>query len=132
MASQPGTHGSSTSADSERVLAVKSSLSGIGWKKERRGVLRDFVNIVHTTTFHAYSFAKHILLKELDKPNFRFEKYISVGFFTEVWLALIQRETKHTEGTTAEFRAVIYSHLDDYLRIARYQPLVLLYAQQSA
>ncbi|KAI8057811.1 hypothetical protein BDF22DRAFT_602387, partial [Syncephalis plumigaleata] len=51
-----------TSANSERVLAVKSSISGIGWKEERRGVLRDFVNIVHTTTFHAYSFAKHILL----------------------------------------------------------------------
>ncbi|KAI8056063.1 hypothetical protein BDF22DRAFT_732178 [Syncephalis plumigaleata] len=94
MASQPGTNGSSTSADSERVLAVKSSLSGIGWKKHH-DVLRDFVNIVHTTTFHAYSLLKYIFLEQQHNRHFDMEKYIRVDFFKEVWLSLIKPKKAH-------------------------------------
>ncbi|KAI8047867.1 hypothetical protein BDF22DRAFT_462002 [Syncephalis plumigaleata] len=134
MASQPGTHGSSTSADSERVLAVKSSISGIGWKKERRGALRDFVDIVHTTTFHAYSFAKYIFLREYkDNPNFKFEEYICEDFFKQVWLSLVTRTRKgRPKPETIKLRKFIKKHLDDYLKFARYQPPELAYADQSA
>ncbi|KAI8058110.1 hypothetical protein BDF22DRAFT_616097 [Syncephalis plumigaleata] len=133
MASQPGTNGSSTSANSGRVLAVKSSISGIGWKKERRGALRDFVNIVHTTTFHAYAFAKYIFLKEHNKRNFKFENYIREDFFKQVWLSLIKRTEKGTtKEKTVRHRKFIKKHLKDYLKLTGYQPPVLAYADQSA
>ncbi|KAI8053376.1 hypothetical protein BDF22DRAFT_743303 [Syncephalis plumigaleata] len=132
MASQPGTHGSSTSADSERVLAVKSSISGIGWKKHH-DVLRDFVDIVHTTTFHAYAFAKYIFLKEHNKRNFKFENYIREDFFKQVWLSLIKRTEKGTtKEKTVRYRKFIKKHLKDYLKLTDYKPPELAYAQQSA
>ncbi|KAI8052248.1 hypothetical protein BDF22DRAFT_633594, partial [Syncephalis plumigaleata] len=133
MASQPGTNGSSTSANSGRVLAVKSSLSGIGWKKHH-DVLRDFVNIVHTTTFHAYSFAKYIFLREYkDDPNFKFEEYICEDFFKQVWLSLVTRTRKgRPSPKTIQLREFIKKHLGNYLEFARYQPPELAYADQSA
>ncbi|KAI8048544.1 hypothetical protein BDF22DRAFT_779127 [Syncephalis plumigaleata] len=113
MASQPGTHGSSTSADSERVLAVKSSLSGIGWKR-RRGVTR---------------FCKH----QHNKRNFKFENYIREDFFKQVWLSLIKRTEKGmTKEKTVRHRKFIKKHLKDYLKLTGYQPPVLAYADQSA
>ncbi|KAI8050516.1 hypothetical protein BDF22DRAFT_634998, partial [Syncephalis plumigaleata] len=120
MASRPGTHGSSTSADSGRVLAVKSSLSGIGWKRHY-DELRNFINIVHTTTFHAYSLLRYIFLKEQHNPHFQLEEFIDEEFFRQVWLSL----------KTIQLRAFIGNYLGDYLKIARYQLPVLAYADQS-
>ncbi|KAI8053888.1 hypothetical protein BDF22DRAFT_644024 [Syncephalis plumigaleata] len=132
MASQPGTHGSSTSADSGRVLAVKSSLSGIGWKRHY-DELRNFVNIVHTTTFHAYALAKYIFLKEHNKRNFKFENYIREDFFKQVWLSLIKPTRKSTpKEKTVRYRKFIKKHLKTYLKLTDYQLPELAYAQQSA
>ncbi|KAI8058156.1 hypothetical protein BDF22DRAFT_629711, partial [Syncephalis plumigaleata] len=132
MASQPDTNGSSTSADSGRVLAVKSSLSGIGWKRHY-DELRDFVDIVHTTTFHAYALAKYIFLKEQHNPHFHLEDYIDEKFFRQVWLSLVKRTQEgYPKEKTIQLRAFIGNYLGDYLKIARYQLPVLAYADQSA
>ncbi|KAI8056096.1 hypothetical protein BDF22DRAFT_324147 [Syncephalis plumigaleata] len=132
MASQPGTHGSSTSADIERVLAVKSSLSGIGWKKHH-DVLRDFVNIVHTTTFHAYSLLKYIFLEQQHNRHFDMEKYIRVDFFKEVWLSLIKPKKAHgPQEKTGRYRAFLDDHVRAYLVHTGYKKPELAYAQQSA
>ncbi|KAI8047093.1 hypothetical protein BDF22DRAFT_628744, partial [Syncephalis plumigaleata] len=138
MASQPETPVSSTegssqsAAGSERVLSVKSSLSGIGWKKEYHDVLRHLVNTVHTTTFHAYSFLKYIFLKEQSNPNFKFEDYVHFDFFREVWLSLLNRQTRSPKKKTAEFRKLIGGHWDGYYTITGYQRPVFDNAGQSA
>lgn len=37
-------------ASCDRILSVKSSIDGIGWNEQYRERLKNFVNIVHTTT----------------------------------------------------------------------------------
>ncbi|KAI8053320.1 hypothetical protein BDF22DRAFT_607273, partial [Syncephalis plumigaleata] len=103
------------------------------WKKEYHDVLRDFVNIVHTTTFHAYSFSKYIFLSKFEKDaDFKFEEYICKELFKQVWLSLVKRETKHTKGTTAEFRELISEHWDGYHTATGYQKPDFVKADQSA
>ncbi|KAI8050429.1 hypothetical protein BDF22DRAFT_604219, partial [Syncephalis plumigaleata] len=121
-------------ADSERVLSVKSSLSGIGWKKEYHDVLRHLVNTVHTTTFHAYSLSKYIFLSGFEgSASFEFKKYVHKDFFKEVWLSLLNRTTCQTRTEkTAEFRKLISDHWDDYHTITGYQKPKFDKADQSA
>ncbi|KAI8054313.1 hypothetical protein BDF22DRAFT_775088 [Syncephalis plumigaleata] len=129
------TEGSSQSAaDSERVLSVKSSLSGIGWKKEYHDVLRHLVNTVHTTTFHAYSLSKYIFLSEFEgNASFEFKKYVHKDFFKEVWLSLLNRKTKsQIKGRTAELRELISGHWDGYYTATGYQKPDFVKADQSA
>jgi hypothetical protein len=72
---------SSSLAPGDRILAVKSSADGIGWNDLHRETLESFVERVHTTTMHAYSFSKFIFLRELQDINFRIQEYINKDFF---------------------------------------------------
>ncbi|KAI8052310.1 hypothetical protein BDF22DRAFT_620815, partial [Syncephalis plumigaleata] len=141
MASPPGTKVSSTkgrpksSASGGRVLSVKSSISGLGWADKYRGVLSDLVNTVHTTTFHAYAFAKYIFLSEFEgNADFKFEEYICEDFFKEVWLSLVKRARERTiqKEETVKFRKLISKHWNGYHTATSYQRPKLANAGQSA
>ncbi|CEG76128.1 hypothetical protein RMATCC62417_11065 [Rhizopus microsporus] len=96
---------SSSLAPSDRILAAKSSVDGIGWNDLHRETLESFIERVHTTTMHAYSFSKFIFLRELSRARAR----------------LIIR-----------YCELIDQCLDDYLTITNYQRPNFVFAQQPA
>src|SRR3972149_2070782 len=71
---------SSSLAPGDRILAVKTSADGIGWNDLYRETLESFVERVHTTTMHAYSFSKLIFLRELEDMDLTY-KNISTRIF---------------------------------------------------
>ena len=124
---------SSSLAPGDRILAVKSSVDGIGWNDLHRETLESFVERVHTTTMHAYSFSKFIFLRELQDMNFRIQEYINKDFFKEVWLSLVNYSRGRARARLIiEYRELINRHLVDYLAITNYQRPDFVYAQQSA
>ena len=124
---------SSSLAPGDRILAVKSSVDGIGWNDIHCETLESFVECVYTTTMHAYSFSKFIFLRELQDMNFRIQEYINKDFFKEVWLSLVNYSRGRARARLIiEYHELINRHLDDYLRITNCQRFNFVYAQQSA
>ncbi|KAG1436521.1 hypothetical protein G6F56_013526 [Rhizopus delemar] len=80
------TSGSLTGGD--RIMSVKSCITGIGWRAQYLPILEQFVATVSIITNHAYSFSKFIFLRELDNgTDFDMASYINKDFFSEVWLS---------------------------------------------
>ncbi|PHZ12603.1 uncharacterized protein RHIMIDRAFT_237523, partial [Rhizopus microsporus ATCC 52813] len=113
---------SSSLAPGDRILAVKSSVDGIGWNNLYRDTLESFVERVHTITMHAYSFSKFIFLRELQDMDFDIQEYINKNFFKEVWLSLVDYSRGRARAQNIiRYRAVIDQYLGDYLTITSYQ-----------
>ncbi|KAG1450752.1 hypothetical protein G6F56_008256 [Rhizopus delemar] len=107
----------------DRIISVKSSITGIGWKEQYLPILEQFVTTVSITTNHAYSFSKFIFLRELDNgTDFDMASYINKDFFSEVWLSLIDYTRKRVRAAkTVMYRTLIARYLDTYLTAANYQ-----------
>ncbi|OZJ06846.1 hypothetical protein BZG36_00040 [Bifiguratus adelaidae] len=117
----------------DRIMVVKGSITGIGWRNDLIPVLQEFVTTVHTTTFHAFSFAKYIFMAELDEhPEFDMAPWINKDFISEIWLSLVQYQEGRVRERTARFRGLIRRHLQGYLQITGYVKIPLQFAQQSA
>ncbi|CEG72438.1 hypothetical protein RMATCC62417_07997 [Rhizopus microsporus] len=124
---------SSSLAPGNRILAVKSSVAGIDGNDLHRETLQSFVERVHVTIMHAYSFSKFIFLRELQDMNFRTQEYINKDFFKGVWLYMINYSRGRARARLIiHYQELINLHLDDYLRITNYQRPSFVYAQQSA
>jgi hypothetical protein len=143
---------SSSLAPGDRILCVKSSVTGIGWNEIHRRRLENFVETVNLTTTHAYSLLKYIFLHEFEEnEDFAIEDFLNKYFFAEVWLSLIVYATGNVETSivkyafsltiyptgnvgqvTAERRQFINPYRDRYLQIAGYARRHLTYGQQTS
>ncbi|KAG1441417.1 hypothetical protein G6F56_011492 [Rhizopus delemar] len=118
------TSGSLTGDD--RIISVKSFITGTGWIAQYLPILERFVTTVSIATNHTYSFSNFIFLHELDNgTDFDMASYINNDlFFSEVWLSLIDYNRKRVRATkTVMYRTLIVRHLDAYLTAASYQRL---------
>lgn len=117
-----------------RILTVKSSIRGIGWKSEYLPVLQELMSKVNTITTHAYASSKHIFLSELGRNDtFNLNQLISQDFFVEVFLSLIDRTTT-TRATdkTLSYRQLIDKYSNEYAAMSGLPHIQLPYAQQVA
>ncbi|EIE85795.1 hypothetical protein RO3G_10505 [Rhizopus delemar RA 99-880] len=74
-----------TLAFGDRILPIKSVIDGIGWKEQYRKQSEGFINIIYTTTAHAYSSSKFIFLCALqDGVRFDIASYVNKKFFSKV------------------------------------------------
>ncbi|KAI7893160.1 uncharacterized protein EV154DRAFT_159693 [Mucor mucedo] len=107
----------------DRIITVKSSITGIGWKQSSLTTLHNFVRVVHTTTKHAYYFSKYIFLNELQAdPQCDLKEYINKEFFAEVWLSLVDYTKGNARAEKAiKYRNYISRYLPSYLNITNYQ-----------
>ncbi|KAL9536462.1 hypothetical protein MBANPS3_012633, partial [Mucor bainieri] len=118
--------------------SIKCSLNTIAFNQDYRENLNRYITIVNDTTMHAFSLLKFILLDELQRdpafdPFQQGHEQLSVRFFHEVWLSLINRVPATTMSTeTAERRAVIQPYNEQYTAIANYTLPTLTYSQQAA
>ncbi|KAI7867836.1 hypothetical protein BDF14DRAFT_1692424, partial [Spinellus fusiger] len=68
-----------------KIIAVKSSIAGIGWKQQYLLLLKTLVSIVHILVTHAFAFLKYIFIQELgNNPTFALEDFSNVDFYSEV------------------------------------------------
>ncbi|CEG75083.1 hypothetical protein RMATCC62417_10189 [Rhizopus microsporus] len=117
----------------DRILVVKSSVDDIGWNDLHRETLESYVERMHITTMHAYSFSKSIFLRKLQDTNFRIQGYINKDFFKVVWLSLVDYSRGQARARLIiDYCESIGQYLDDYLTITNYQRPNFVYAQQSA
>jgi hypothetical protein len=73
-----------------KIVTVKSSIAGNGWKPQYISLIKTLVANVHTLVLHTFSFLKYIFSHELENnPVFPLEDFINVDFFKEVFLSLI-------------------------------------------
>jgi hypothetical protein len=152
----PGSSASSMSTSSafapaDRILCVKSSVTGIGWNEIHRRQLEDFAETVNLRTSHAYSLLKYIFLHGFEEnEDFSIEDFLNKNFFAEVWLSLTVYAgnielfivkyafslTIYPTGSvgpvTAERRQFINLYRDRYLQIAGYARRQLAYVQQTS
>ncbi|KAG1457607.1 hypothetical protein G6F56_006577 [Rhizopus delemar] len=134
MDSESGTMSTSGSlTGGDRIISVKSSITGIGWRAQYLPILEQFVTTVSITTNHAYSFSKFTFLHELDNgTDFDMASYINKDFFSEVWIALIDYNKERVRAAkTVIYHTLIKHHLDAYLIAASYQQPQLLFQQYS-
>lgn len=85
-----------------KIIAVKSSITGIGWKPQYVPLLRTLVSTVHTIVTHTFAFLKYIFIQELENdPGFALEDFANVDFYREVFLSLLQsyKPTRQTKST---------------------------------
>ncbi|KAI7861564.1 hypothetical protein BDF14DRAFT_1706507, partial [Spinellus fusiger] len=68
-----------------KIIAVKSSITGIGWKPQYLLPLKTLVSTVHILVKHTFAFLKYIFIQELENnPAFALEDFANVDFYSEV------------------------------------------------
>ena len=116
-------------------MAVKCTISGIGWNPEYRGALQDLVKDVNELTTHAYLFARFLFIRELHHdPTFDLEHFVTKDFFVEVFLSLTTRTPidSRASNRTLEYKQLIRSGLPMYRMLCGFRPIQLPNAQQIA
>ena len=132
--------GSSMSADKNKaplkIITVKSSVNGIGWKHAYRSRLLDLVSNVNTLVTHTYAFLKYIFTNELDKNNtFNLSLYTNTDFFREVFLSLTENYKTHkskTNKTLQSYKDLLLKHRLNYLILSKHRLVKLTYSHQIA
>jgi hypothetical protein len=65
-----------------KIIAVKSSIAGIGRKLQYISLLKALVANAHTLVLHIFSCLKYIFIHKLENnPAFPLEDFINVDFF---------------------------------------------------
>ncbi|KAI7897484.1 uncharacterized protein BX663DRAFT_415723, partial [Cokeromyces recurvatus] len=65
-----------------KVITIKSSISGIGWKPEYLPRLEKFVRTINTLVIHTFALIKFIFISELKRCEaFNIEKYAEKDFY---------------------------------------------------
>ncbi|KAI9362710.1 hypothetical protein BD770DRAFT_466065 [Pilaira anomala] len=100
-----------TDGNDKKVMTVKSSITGIGWKPQYLSILKKLVHDVHVIVTHTYSFTRYIFIQEL---NLNLEEYAVQGFYKEVFLSLLD------------------NYREKYCRDSSFTPIKLPSAQQIA
>ncbi|KAK9762925.1 hypothetical protein K7432_010856 [Basidiobolus ranarum] len=113
-----------------KIIAVKSSIAGIGWKP--RYVPQLIVANVHTLVSHAFAFLKYIFTHELEHNSaFLLEDFINVGFFKEVFLPPLNNYKPDKQKASTESKAykdLILQYRDKYFQCCSYEPVNMKYA----
>ncbi|KAI9366527.1 hypothetical protein BD770DRAFT_438661 [Pilaira anomala] len=121
-----------TDGNGKKVMTVKSSITGIGWKPQYLSILKKLVHDVHIIVTHTYSFTRYIFIQELN-PNL--EEYAVQGFYKEVFLSLLDSKTVNVNrlsGKVKAYREMINKYKASYCRDSSFTPIKLPSAQQIA
>jgi hypothetical protein len=123
-------------APPQKVAAVKSSITDIGWKDRYKQSLMKLVNDVNMIVTHTYFFLKFIFINELETNNlFNLEDFINDDFFRGVFMSLISaykpEKRKKTEKLEA-YKTIINKYRKNYIAISSYKTIDLKYSQQIA
>src|SRR6478735_4366712 len=119
-----------------KIITVKSSIAGIGWKPQYIPLLKTLVANVHTLVSHTFSFLKYIFIHELENnPAFPLEDFINVDFFKEVFLSLLKnyKPDKQKASTKSRtYKGLILNYRHQYFQCCSYEPINMKYAHQIA
>ncbi|GAA5814364.1 hypothetical protein MFLAVUS_007858 [Mucor flavus] len=84
----------------QKLVVVKSSITGIDWKDAYKQRLMELVNNVNSIVTHTYFFLKFIFVNELEDDNtnnvFNLEDLINEDFFKEVFMSLLSQDGMNT------------------------------------
>ncbi|ORE01900.1 hypothetical protein BCV72DRAFT_319779 [Rhizopus microsporus var. microsporus] len=131
----------SSNAEPSRIITIKTSVCGTGWKAKYIPSLQELVHTVNVIVSHTYAFSKYIYLKELEKNNvLRLQEYVTKDFFREIFLSLVDKEFRDSQALSRSnlsekvrvLREKTYVYKDDYCDHAAYKPIELKNAQQLA
>jgi hypothetical protein len=118
-----------------KVITIKSSVSGLGWKTEYIPRLKELVSTTNTLVAHTFALTKFIFINELDKnESFNLKKYSQKDFYVQVFISLIKQQNSSRVKTskTREFRELIGKHMKEYCQLSGYSPITLKDSQQIA
>ncbi|CEG74287.1 hypothetical protein RMATCC62417_09524 [Rhizopus microsporus] len=119
-----------------KIITVKSSITGIGWKLQYISPLKTLVTKVHTLIIHTFSFLKYTLIQELEHNSaFDLQDFANIDFYREVFLSLLQSYKPNKQKISSKsrtYRGLANSHRDMYFQHCSYEPMDLKYAQQIA
>ncbi|GAA5799124.1 hypothetical protein HPULCUR_004533 [Helicostylum pulchrum] len=121
----------------QKLVVVKSSITGIGWKDAYKQRLMELVKNVNIIATHTYFFLNFIFVNELEDDNtdnvFNLEDLINEDFFREVFMSLLSaykvEKRKKTEKLET-FKTIINKHRETFLERTSYKPIDLKYGQQ--
>ncbi|ORE05959.1 hypothetical protein BCV72DRAFT_179195, partial [Rhizopus microsporus var. microsporus] len=66
-----------------KIITVKSSIIGIGWKPQ-------YISPLKTLVTHTFSFLKYIFIQELEHNSaFDLQDFANIDFYREVFLSLL-------------------------------------------
>ncbi|KAI7867108.1 hypothetical protein BDF14DRAFT_1727068 [Spinellus fusiger] len=78
-----------------KIIAVKGSTTGIGWKPHYLLPLKTLVSIVHILVTHTFAFLKYIFIQELENsPAFALEDFANVDFYSGFFVASSELQAK--------------------------------------
>ncbi|KAI9258701.1 hypothetical protein EDC94DRAFT_165480 [Helicostylum pulchrum] len=123
---------STSNNDNKKVMAVKSSIIGIGWKPQYLSNLKKLVHDVHVIVTHTYSFIRYIFIQE---PNLNLEEYAVQSFYKEVFLSLLDAKVQSIErlsNKVKKCRDLIYKYKISYLKDPSFTLIKITNAQQIA
>ncbi|ORE09605.1 hypothetical protein BCV72DRAFT_319238, partial [Rhizopus microsporus var. microsporus] len=112
-----------------KIITVKSSITGIGWKPQ-------YISSLKTLVAHTFSFLKYIFIQELEYNSaFDLQHFANIDFYREIFLSLLQSYMPNKQKISSKsrtYRELINSHRDMYFQYCSYEPMDLKYAQQIA
>ncbi|GAA5806514.1 hypothetical protein HPULCUR_012049 [Helicostylum pulchrum] len=98
----------------QKLVVIKSSITGIGWKDAYKQRLMELVKNVNIIVTHTYFFLKFIFVNELEDDNtdnvFNLEDFINEDFFREVFMSLLN--ALQEAGKSIEDRRNVYSQMN--------------------
>ncbi|KAI7907353.1 uncharacterized protein BX663DRAFT_414943, partial [Cokeromyces recurvatus] len=115
-----------------KVITLKTSVSGIQWRRELIPRLKNLVSIVNILATHTFALTKFIFINELERSEFfDLEKHAEKDFYVEVFLELTKQNRKPSKSTkTKDYRDLIRKYKNEYCILTKYDPIELKYAQQ--
>ncbi|GAA5794977.1 hypothetical protein HPULCUR_000327 [Helicostylum pulchrum] len=123
----------------QKLVVIKSSITGIGWKDVYKQRLMELVKNVDIFVTHTYFFLKFIFVNELEDDNtdyvFNLEDFINEDFFREVFMSLLsayKMEKRKKTKKPETFKTIINKHRETFLERTSYKPIDLKYGQQIA
>ncbi|GAA5800659.1 hypothetical protein HPULCUR_006095 [Helicostylum pulchrum] len=114
-----------------KLVVIKSSITGIGWKDAYKQRLMELVKNVNIIVTRTYFFLKFIFVNELEDDNtdnvFNLEDLINEDF-REVLMLLLSaykmEKRKKTEKLET-FKTIINKHRENFLERTSYKPIDL-------
>ncbi|ORE05075.1 hypothetical protein BCV72DRAFT_311644, partial [Rhizopus microsporus var. microsporus] len=97
-----------------KVIAIKSSVSGLGWKIEYIPRLKELVSTTNTLVTHTFALTKIMFINEREKgESFGLKKYSQKDFYVQVFTSVIkqQRNTPVKTLKTRELRELTEKHM---------------------
>ena len=117
-----------------KIIAVKSSIAGIGRKPQYISLLKTLVVNAHTLVLHTFSFLKYIFIHELENNStFPLEDFINVEFFKEVFLSHLSNYKPDKQKALTKLRAYkgpVLNYRHQYFQCCSYEPVNMKHVNQ--